>query len=512
MGRPGKVQHRPFGTRRHVKRNGLEYLRFSYQTPLWAFDEYPNLHLPQEISKTLKPEYASDGEAWLITAENDLRAGKWMPPQVLEERRRAEDMLFKDYADEYIETRRTKQTGRPLAQTTKDKYREYLDESLLPFFGDRTMRSIKTEDIQKWYDDFPIKDGKNVKHGYSQRMHIYRDLLRGIFNRAATNPIDDDGTTLIKFNPCTIVVEKPQSEDEKRSILSPAVTEVLEMVSLYEAMPDWCSLAVLFGGVIGLREGEIAALQRKDIDFAGGSIEVAESVKPVKDDNGHRRLVKEDTKTHQIRSLPVLDDLTFLVPLIHEHLDRFVDDDPDAFLFSSPAKGGMVSGQTLRNCYYRARKSVPRLETNKTSFHHATRAAAESHLDEFGASRGTYKAILGHANENVDDLYLTISEPNFHETLTKLNNAYLGEFKKRGLLLDVPYGSVGDPTHPVEHDAHATFNSGDSHSGASSISSAVDIDKVATMMRNLSDEQRAETLGAFPVDVRAAVMVELAKR
>ena len=77
-----------------------------------------------------------------------------------------------------------------------------------------------------------------------------------------------------------------------------------------------------------------------------------------------------------------------MAPIIRAHLDRFVDDRPDAWLFTGERTRGLVNPQSVRNAFYRARKHAPRLEacgfrlydlrhTALTSIGHKTNSVVE---------------------------------------------------------------------------------------------------------------------------------------
>lgn len=430
--------------------------------------------IPVRQYKMVMPENRTAGEAWLNTAKKDIEANKWVPPQVTRVKEKAQRTSFKDYATNYVENRK-KRNGDPIAVTTRDKYREYLSQ-LLDSFGGKPMNDITEKDIQAWYDFFPIRNDKQGVHGDSQRAHIYRDLLRPIFAKAASEPLDKEGDeTLIRRSPCTIRVDRPALKHVKR------IAEPDQLKRIYMAMPRWIALAIYLGGVMGLREGEILGLRRMDVDLEEDMLHVRHSVKPVKGPDGGRVLELGSPKTRaSVRGLSIPD---FLIPLIKDQLRNFAGDENDVMLFTSPKTGGLVSGQTLRNLFYKARDTATP-ELCGMSFHDL-RDTALSHLAESGASIGTLKAQAGHTNILTVSKYQQPTESNRREAYKKL---------------EARFDDTETIPAPQEESASATP------------ASNVDATRMATILQTLPAEQRAETLSALPVAVRAQVILEMSRR
>jgi integrase len=238
-------------------------------------------------------------------------------------------------------------------------------------------------------------------------------------------------------------------------------------------MPDWIALAILFAGVMGLREGECVGLQRADIDLDRQQLTVKHSVKPVKDKHGKRKLLLGKPKTESsVRTLPIPE---FLTPMVAAHLDRFTSARSDDMVFASPHTGGLVSGQTLRNLFYKARDAAtPQL---KGMSFHDLRDTALSHLAENGASLGTLMAQAGHTNINTAAIYQQPTEANQRKAYESLETQF-------------------EPTtdsKPVGTDQN------------------VDVLKLCAMLQALPLTVQADTLSALPTDVRAAVVMEMSK-
>ncbi|OZG67754.1 integrase [Bifidobacterium aquikefiri] len=392
------------------KRGGrtYKYIECSYLTPLWAFEKWPNL--PKRQYKTFRLEQEYDASVWLDNAIQSVENNTWTPPQIAKSRERIHAISFSEYATEYVENHH-KRNGEPLQETTKNKYREYLRLYLIPTFGDRAMTAITSDDVQHWYSSFPVRKGG---HGASARKHVY-ELLSGIFAQARTKPINSNGDTLIKINPCSFTIPRPQRKKE------PLIAEPEELDTIYNSMPQWLRLSVYLCGVMGLREGECLGLQRKDFDLDTDTpmLHIERSAKEVLQDN-HRVVILGTTKTET--SVRDLDIPEFLLDHIYKHLDAYVEGAPDSPVFTAPRTGGLVKQQTVRNAWYRAIQSVPRLIGMRF---YDLRHTALSKAVEAGASLGTVKNMAGHAIDTTAFNYQHESQSNKQRTLTNINAAFL---------------------------------------------------------------------------------------
>jgi integrase len=160
-----------------------------------------------------------------------------------------------------------------------------------------------------------------------------------------------------------------------------------ELDELYAALPEWLRVSIYLCGVMTLREGEYLALQRKDVelDRTPAILHVRQSAKEIMKD--HQRIVTiGTTKTpSSVRDIPLPN---FLVKPLSIHLDRFVDDKPDAYLFTSHRSGKLVKQQTVRNAFYHALKKTS--ITNHMRFYDL-RHTAITHLRKAIVSTNTIR-------------------------------------------------------------------------------------------------------------------------
>ena len=364
-------------------RENPDHLEASYKTPAGAgalFPEWKTVRkdgrIPARVTATFPLDCEGEAYKWLEDAHNALKAGVWVPPDLKKAKTEADTTTFREYADYYLEHHR-KRNGDPIGPQTKDKYRQYLRDYLLPLFADKPMTAFTERDIQEWADSMPVGkagEGQSIKH------HVW-ELIHAMFLEACTKPWQGTGAPLLDRSPVVITVDRPDKDIANGS----ATPE--EIRAIADHMPARMSLVVYLCGVMALRPGEAYALQRNDIALNGdgGVVHVTKSAKPVTRD-GHKVMVVGSTKTRgSVRDFAIP---PFMAPIIRAHLDRFVDDRPDAWLFTGERTSGLVNPQSVRNAFYRARKHAPRLEacgfrlydlrhTALTSIGHKTNSVVE---------------------------------------------------------------------------------------------------------------------------------------
>lgn len=104
---------------------------------------------------------------------------------------------------------------------------------------------------------------------------------------------------------------------------------VEQVEALAEAVDPWWRPYVLVLAYCGLRPGEASALRRRHLDDLGRlTIE-----RGMTEHRGH--LLERDTKTHRTRVVQVPASVLFEV---RDHLAAHVEDDPLAFIFTTPSR------------------------------------------------------------------------------------------------------------------------------------------------------------------------------
>jgi integrase len=302
-------------------------------------------------------------ERWLTTKEAEILNGDWLDPD-------AGRVLFGQYATAWIDER----PG--LRPKTIETYRYVLGSHLLPTLGNRMIAEIKEAHVRRWRKT--VLDGGA---GQATAAKAYR-LLKAIMNTAV-----DDG--LIRRNPCRIKGAALDRSPE-RPVLAPG--QVITLASAIEPRYKAMILLAVFGC---LRWGELAALQRKDIDPAARTVRIRRTLTevrgggqtfgPPKSDAGHRTI-----------AYPM-----FIAPDLITHLGQFTASDDDALVFTSPAGTPLRPGNFRRRAWAKALESA-----HLEAIHfHDLRHTGNNLTAEAGASLRELMERMGHSSMRAALIY-----------------------------------------------------------------------------------------------------------
>ena len=191
-------------------------------------------------------------------------------------------MIFKEYAEEYLHL--YKENG-SIQHNTLVGYHGYLNNHLLPFFGEMKITEITPNQIQKYIN-------LKAKTLTAKTIHEHLLLLRPILDAA----VEDE---IIRFNPCNSRRIKMVGQKSKK------VTAYTE--EEFKALEDQLSnvtgeskLLLALSLYTGMRQGELFALQWTDIDLEHSCIHIDKAVewpaknkgeiKEPKTENGYRTI------------------------------------------------------------------------------------------------------------------------------------------------------------------------------------------------------------------------------
>jgi integrase len=269
----------------------------------------------RELSKTFRKK--GDAEKFLVTVEADIARGDWVDPTLGK-------VTLEEWSKQWLAGKRR------IKPKTRAGYESLLKARILPEFGNLPINKIDREGVEAWVTGM-LDEGlsaSRVKQGYLvlhamikaavRQGYLARDLIDGI--------------------------EMPRVVSRERRFLTAA-----QVVELAESMPAKYRAFVYVVAYGGLRFSEAVALRRRRCDLLHGRLEIAEGAVDVKGE-----LVWGTPKTHQIGSVSLP---RFVVKILEEHLDRFVEPDPDALVFTAD------EGGPLRNGNFHARVWKPVLAT-----------------------------------------------------------------------------------------------------------------------------------------------------
>ena len=307
-------------------------------------------------------ESKMDAEGWCRRQADDVDAGRW----TAESTRPHDRQTFASYARRWIE-------GRDLKPRTRLDYQAYIDDVLIPRWGDYRLDAITPALIREWFESLDASKA-------TKRARIY-SLMRTIMGTAYADDV-------ISANPCRV---RGGGVARRRRTIRPASLE--QIAAIAKAMPDRYRLMVLLSGYCGLRSGELRELRRKDVRLEDGRIRVERAVAKV----GEEFVVGEPKTEAGVRDATVP---PALVPHIEAHLERFVADDPEALLF--PARqGGHMNESSLYRVFYPARDGVGRSDLRFHDLRHTSAVLAAGQ----GATLADLMQWLGHASPQAAMIY-----------------------------------------------------------------------------------------------------------
>jgi integrase len=322
---------------------------------------------PDGLPRTAPETFArkSDAERYLTMVEAQMLRGEWIDP----ERAR---VTVGDYAERWI-------AHRPgLRPRTIALYRWMLGKHIAPYLGGVELGRLDTAMVREWR-------ARLLGNGVSETMaaKAYR-LLRAVL----TTAVNED--ELLRRNPCRI----PGADQEKpaeRPVLS-----IAQVVALADAIEPRYRALVLLTTFACLRWGEASALRRQDIDSDRGLVLIRQQYTEVRGVG----LVLGPPKSRAGRrtvSVPAT-----ILPPLREHLTAFVDDRPDALVFTGPTGTPIWRGNF--NKLTRWPQTVAAIGSPGLHFHDL-RHAGNTIAARTGASTRELMARMGHDSSQAAIIY-----------------------------------------------------------------------------------------------------------
>ena len=329
------------------------------------------------------------GTIWLRNERRLIYEGRWTPPaerleveRQAELRKLAEQIHFRDYAEQWLEAR-TNKRGQPLKTRSKADYRRLLKAKINPTFGDMEINNITKPSVQAWYMRYS-KTPTEQASAYA--------LFRTILNSA----VEDE---LIPVNPCRV---KGAGKAPVKHKVQLATVE--EMSTILAVMPERYRLTVQIALWCTLRIGEILELRRSDIrikhtkapdgvDIAVGTIRVRRTVQHI-DGAVVIDTPKTEKGAREVHIPPAL------IPEFEAHLKAHAQWGNDGLLFPS-GRGGSLHHRTFGNWWNKAREAAGRPDLR----FHDLRHTGATMLAQEGATIAELMDRLGHTTPKAALIY-----------------------------------------------------------------------------------------------------------
>jgi integrase len=309
-----------------------------------------------------------DASRWLAKAEAEQGRG-WIDP-------RAGEVLLADYATQWIDGRAN------LSPRTREIYEHQLRSHVLPRvaegvrpLGEQRLDRLTPELVRAWYAALVRTHGRSV----AAKAYV---RLRQVLGQA----VDDER---IARNPCRIDGGGMEHHPEQRTVT------IAQLDGLADAVDGRYRALVLCAGLGGIREGELFALRRSDVDLEGGLIRVRRK---------RLRLASGQVIEGQPKSRAGVRDVVLPVQAVdelREHLECWARPEPEAYVFTSP------EGMPLERNNFRTRVWLPAtamLGLDGLKFHEL-RHTAGTLAAQTGATTKELMARLGHSSTRAAMIY-----------------------------------------------------------------------------------------------------------
>jgi integrase len=305
-----------------------------------------------------------DAEEFLHRVELDLQGGTWRDP-------RAAKVALRDRAEAWLAGRHD------LRPATRKLYEGILHRHIIPALGDRTIGSIRPEDVRRFVSAL-LEAGVGARTAA-----MARQVLGTVLEEAVTDGV-------LPSNPVR-GAPAPKAPRRELRVITPE-----ELERLLQAMPPRWRPLVELAAWSGLRWGEVAGLQVGDLDLLAGRVHVRRQAVEV---SGAPTVAELKTQAaRRVVAIPrfVAESLAQVIP---------AGADPRSFVFPS-AGGGPLPRRTWMARVWRPALRAAGLEGVR--FHDLRHYAAAVAVAA-GAHPRALQARLGHTTSRVTlDIYASV--------------------------------------------------------------------------------------------------------
>jgi integrase len=240
----------------------------------------------------------SEAERWLMMAELQIVRQEWIDPA-------RSKVLLKDYAERWIAQRPN------LRPRTVHLYTWTLGKHITPQLGTVPIGKITTPMVREWRAGL-LASGVS-KSGAAK---AYR-LLRAVLMTALK---EDE---MIRVNPCRI-----PGADKEEAAERPTLT-ILQVMALAQRMPERFHGLILLTTFGCLRWGEVAALERRDLDVEAGTVRVRQAFS---EQRGIGMVLGPPKSKAGLRTVALP---AAILPALRSHLETYVRESPDSLVFTT---------------------------------------------------------------------------------------------------------------------------------------------------------------------------------
>jgi integrase len=305
-------------------------------------------------------ETKAKGGVWLAKEQADLDRGVWIDPNA------SKGITLAEYVERWL----TQGRARRYQPRTLEFNTSLLRLYVLPTLGKLELAKIRRPDVARWYEAIATP-GQAVK--------AYR-LVRTVLNDAVADE-------LIPFSPATLKGAGTQKTPERPKVTTEAIADIVERLN-----PRYSAL-VWAAALSGLREGELFALERRDVDILHREIKVTKAAQ----ETAAGRLVGPPKSAAGTRTVAIP---ATLATVLDGHLAAYTGTLPTDLVFTSTA-GAPLDRHLWAATWRRARRAAGHDELR----FHDCRHLAGTLAAQSGATLKELMARLGHSTINAAMTY-----------------------------------------------------------------------------------------------------------
>ena len=344
----------------------------------------------------------ADADVYLATVYSDIVRSAWRAP-----------VRTRETVGAYL-TRWISQNTR-LKVTTRALYEQLAEANVLAYpIADVFLADVTPDRIRSWHASLTVDLAKRVKvrkqistatkrTGAATVAQSYR-LLRAAMSTAVA-----DG--LIETQPCRISGADESPTDER------PVATVEQVAACAAAMPARYRSLVLLAAWTGVRFGELAALQRQDVDLEGGNLAIAKrsyQVRAGRLSGSQGGIDVDEPKSRSGRRTVPLP--AFLVAELKGHLAKFVDDGDTALVFTT-AHGRAITTSSLTPLWHAARAASGRPDLRFHDLRHTGQTLAA----QAGATEAELRRRMGHRTSGASAVYMHTTDDHGRAVANRLD-------------------------------------------------------------------------------------------
>jgi integrase len=292
--------------------------------------------------------------------------------------------------------------GTSMARNTRLNWEQEWSKHIGPALGSWAVGKITIPAVKTFLSELE-RQGVGAPTRAKCRAILHRVLEEAVENgEIASNPVSARGTRV-----------RLGQRRKARVLSADEVRRVILAAGQVSGPGDALAVEVMF--VLGLRIGEMAGLQARDVDLRRFEITVQRTVS----DTGGALVVKDATKSNRYRVLPVPEGLP-IVGRLREHLTS-LGLIGQSHLFQA-ATGGPLRPNNWRRRVWAASMARAGIEAPPTP--HAARRTTSSLLSDAGVPPATIQAILGHSTLQQTGEYIDVPSEAMRQGLSRLAAVY----------------------------------------------------------------------------------------